>query len=176
MGNTRKVSTSQIEADADKDLLRVSQAFAGFSGAESNPPLRRRDPAVSLQHLPALRNRHSPATYRSARKTVEDRLRKFAEDRQASGDGFPLRVPWAVPRRGPNVCRGLYNPADYPPADEIAREFGLSWQYVSFRCAGPTQGHLPRRCGSRSVTRPPSEWLRPSSEIQQVLRQSMGRI
>jgi hypothetical protein len=24
MGNTRKVSTSQIEADADKDLLRVS--------------------------------------------------------------------------------------------------------------------------------------------------------
>jgi hypothetical protein len=25
MGNTRKVSTSQIEADADKDLLRVSK-------------------------------------------------------------------------------------------------------------------------------------------------------
>jgi hypothetical protein len=28
-----------------------------------NRSLRRRDPPVSLQHLPALRNRHSPATY-----------------------------------------------------------------------------------------------------------------
>lgn len=32
MGNTRKVSTSQIEADADKDLLRVSKFRRVISG------------------------------------------------------------------------------------------------------------------------------------------------
>src|ERR1700676_3492851 len=64
MGNTRKVSTSQIEADADKDLLRVSKHLLDSGGVEGNRPLRRRDPPISLQHLPALRNRHSPAAYR----------------------------------------------------------------------------------------------------------------
>ena len=130
MGNTRKVSTSQIEADADKDLLRVSKhlldseelkAIGRFDGE-----IRRFLYNICLPfeigiHLLPI----------AALETVEDRLRKFAEDRQALVTAF-LSVYPGLSQDAAKRLRGLYNPADYPPADEVAREFGLSWQYVSF--------------------------------------------
>ena len=39
MGNTRKVSTSQIEADADKDLLRVSKHLLDSAELKAMGPL-----------------------------------------------------------------------------------------------------------------------------------------
>src|ERR1700688_1877116 len=148
MGNTRKVSTSQIEADADKDLLRVSKhlldsaelkAIGRFDGE-----IRRFLYNICLPfeigiHLLPI----------AALETVEDRMRKFAEDRQVLVTAF-LSVYPGLCQDAAKRLRGLYNPADYPPIDEVAREFGLSWQYVSFG--------VPEA----------------SSEIQQVLRQSMA--
>src|SRR3984893_19421408 len=80
MGNTRKVSTSQIEADVDKDLLRVSKhlldsaelkAISRFDGE-----IRRFLYNICLPfeigiHLLPI----------AALEIVEDRMRKFAEDR-----------------------------------------------------------------------------------------------
>jgi hypothetical protein len=64
MGNTRKVSTSQIEADADKDLLRVSKHLL---------------PIAALQR-------------------VEERLQKFAADRQALVEAFANLHPNSATR------------------------------------------------------------------------------
>ncbi|MEJ7607613.1 MAG: hypothetical protein WKF37_15420 [Bryobacteraceae bacterium] len=147
MGNTRKVSTSQIEADADKDLLRVSKhlldsvelkAIGRFDGEIRRFLYNICLPfEVGIHLLPV-----------AALETVEDRLRKFAEDRQALVTAF-LSVYPGLCQDAVKRLRGLYNPADYPPVDEVTREFGLSWQYVSFWRAGPTEGHL-KRCGNRS--------------------------
>src|SRR6266705_4348023 len=87
MGNTRKVSTSQIEADADKDLLRVSKhlldsaelkAIGRFDGE-----IRRFlyniclpfEIGIHLLPIPALQQ-------------VEERLQQFAADREALGEAF----------------------------------------------------------------------------------------
>ena len=67
----------------------------------------------------------------AALETVEDRLRKFAEDRQGLVTAF-LAVYPSLCQDAAKRLRGLYNPADYPPVDEVTREFGLSWWYVSF--------------------------------------------
>ncbi len=127
MGNIRKVSTSQIEADADKDLLRVSKhlldsaelkAIGRFDGE-----IRRFLYNICLPfeigiHLLPI----------AALETVEDRLRKFVEDRQALVTAFLSVYPGLCQDAGKRL-RGLYNPADYPPVDEVSREFAerLAW-------------------------------------------------
>ena len=131
MGNTRKVSTSQIEADADKDLLRVSKhlldsaelkAIGRFDGE-----IRRFLYNICLPfeigiHLLPI----------AALETVEDRLRKFADDRQQTLVTAFLAVYPALCQDAAKRLRSLYNSADYPPGEEVTREFKLSWQYVSF--------------------------------------------
>src|ERR1700680_1659900 len=86
-GNTRKVSTSQIEADADKDLLRVSKhlldsaelkAIGRFDGEIRRLLYNICLPFESGIHLLPI----------AAPQTVEERLRKFAEDRQVLVTAF----------------------------------------------------------------------------------------
>src|ERR1700730_13425784 len=122
MGNTRKVSTSQIEADADKDLLRVSKhlldsaelkAIGRFDGE-----IRRFLYNICLPfeigiHLLPI----------AALEIVEDRMRKFGEDRQTLVTAFLAMYP-ALCQDAAKRLRGLYNPADYPPIDKVTREFG----------------------------------------------------
>ena len=69
--------------------------------------------------------------------------------------------------------RGLYNPADYPPVDEVAREFGLSWQYVSFGVPDQLKG-ISQEVWEQERDKAAQRMAEASSEIQQVLRQSMA--
>src|SRR2546422_6670647 len=81
MGNTRKVSTSQIEADADKDLLRVSKhlldsaelkAIGRFDGEIRRFLYNICLPfEIGIHLLPIAALQH-----------VEQRLRQFATDRE----------------------------------------------------------------------------------------------
>src|SRR5262249_48327188 len=130
MGNTRKVSTAQIEADADKDLLRVSKQLVDSAELKAisrfDGEIRRFlyniclpfDIGIHLLPIAAL-------------QTVEQRLRGFAEDRKQLVAAFLAAYP-GLCQEAAKRLRGLYNAADYPPAEDVAREFGFSWQYVSF--------------------------------------------
>src|SRR2546427_9944258 len=120
MGNTRKVSSSQIEADADKDLLRVSKqlvdsaelkAIARFDGE-----IRRFLYNICLPfeigiHLLPI----------AALQTVEQRLRQFADDRKQLADAF-LSAYQSVCQDAAKRLRGLYNPSDYRPVQDVARD------------------------------------------------------
>src|SRR4029077_4093491 len=121
MGNTRKVSTSEIEADADKDLLRVSKHLLDSAELKA---IRRFDGEIRrfLYNicLPFEIGIHLLPI--AALETVESGLRKFAEARRQLVDAF-LSVFSGLCHDAAARLRGLYNPADYPPADEVAREF-----------------------------------------------------
>src|SRR5947208_5498601 len=114
MGNTRKVSTAQIETDADKDLLRVSKQLVDSAELKA---IRRFDGEIRrfLYNicLPFEIGIHLLPI--AALETVEDRLRKFAEDRQGLLTAF-LSVYPSLSQDAAKRLRGLYNPADYPPA------------------------------------------------------------
>jgi hypothetical protein len=171
MGNTRKVSTSHIEADADKDLLRVSKhlldsaelkAIGRFDGE-----IRRFLYNICLPfeigiHLLPI----------AALETVEDRLQKFADDRQTLVLAFLAVYPGLCQDAGKRL-RSLYNPADYPPVDEVAGEFGLSWQYVSFGVPDQLKG-ISQEVWEQERDKAAQRMAEASSEIQQVLRQSMA--
>jgi len=113
MGNTRKVSTSQIEADADKDRKQLVTAFI--------------------------------AAYPSLCQHAAKRL------------------------------RGLYNPADYPPVEDIAREFGFSWQYVSFGVPDQLKS-ISREVWEEEREKAAQRMAEASAEIQIVLRESMAKL
>ena len=132
MGNTRKVSTSQIEADADKDLLRVSKhlldsaelkAIGRFDGE-----IRRFLYGICLPfeigiHLLPV----------AALEVVEERLRQFSTDRTELVKFFLSAYP-SLCLDAAKRLRGLYNPADYPPVEDVTREFGFSWQSSASAC------------------------------------------
>ena len=99
-------------------------------------------------------------------------MQKFAEDRQALVTAFLSVYPGLCQDAGKRL-RGLYNPADYPPVDEVAREFGLSWQYVSFGVPDQLKG-ISQEVWEQERDKAAQRMAEASSEIQQVLRQSMA--
>src|SRR6266581_5184371 len=173
MGNTRKVSTSQIEADADKDLLRVSKHLLDSAELKA---IRRFDGEIRrfLYNicLPFEIGIHLLPI--AALETVEDRLQKFAEDRQALVTAFLSVYPGLCQDAGKRL-RGLYNPADYPPVDEVAREFGLSWQYVSFGVPDQLKG-ISQEVWEQERDKAAQRMAEASSEIQVVLRETMAKL
>src|SRR5436309_11609680 len=173
MGNTRKVSTAQIEADADKDLLRVSKqlmdseelkAISRFDGE-----IRRYlyniclpfDIGIHLLPIAAL-------------QTVEQRLRDFAEDRRRLVDAFLAAYP-SLCQEAAKRLRGLYNPADYPPVEDVAREFGFSWRYVSFGVPDQLKA-ISREVWEQEREKAAQRMAEASTEIQTVLRESMATL
>lgn len=173
MGNTRKVSTSQIEADADKDLLRVSKhlldsaelkAIGRFDGEIRRSLYNICLPfEIGIHLLPI-----------SAIEPVEQRLRKFAEDRKELVKAFLAAYP-SLCQDASKRLRGLYNPADYPPVQEIEREFGFAWQYVSFGVPDQLKG-ISQDVWEQERDKAARRMAEASSEIQLVLRESMAKL
>jgi hypothetical protein len=130
LGNTRKVSSSQVEVDADKAQILVSkrllaspelQAIRTLDGElrrylyDTCPPFE-----VGIHLLPL-----------GLLETVDEKLSEFREKRSVLAevflDAYPRMCPEAVGR-----LRTLHNPADYPPMEEVRSRFTFSWQYVSY--------------------------------------------
>jgi hypothetical protein len=173
MGNTRKVSTSQIEADADKDLLRVSKHLLASAELKAigrfDGEIRRFLYNICLPfeigiHLLPI----------AALETVESRLRQFAEDRKQLVTAFIKAYP-SLCQDAAKRLRGLYNPADYPPVEDVEREFGFSWQYVSFGVPDQLKG-ISREVWEQEREKAAQRMAEASSEIQLVLRESMAKL
>jgi hypothetical protein len=173
MGNTRKVSTAQIEADADKDLLRVSKqlvdsaelkAITRFDGEIRRFLYNTCLPfEIGIHLLPI-----------AALQTVEHRLRQFGEDRRQLVAAFLAAYP-SLCQDAAKRLRGLYNPADYPPVEDVAREFGFSWQYVSFGVPDQLKA-ISHDVWEQEREKAAQRMTEASAEIQTVLRESMAKL
>jgi hypothetical protein len=173
MGNTRKVSTAQIEADADKDLLRVSKQLVDSAELKAigrfDGEIRRFlyniclpfEIAIHLLPIAAL-------------QSVEQRLREFAGDRRQLVDAFLAAYP-SLCQEAAKRLRGLYNPADYPALEDVAREFGFSWQYVSFGVPDQLKA-ISRDVWEQEREKAAQRMAEASVEIQTVLRESMAKL
>lgn len=173
MGNTRKVSTSEIEVDADRDLLRLSKQLVASGELKAigrfDGEIRRFLYNICLPfeigiHLLPI----------AALETVEYRLRQFSEDRKQLVTAFINAYP-SLCQDAAKRLRGLYNPADYPPVEDVEREFGFSWQYVSFGVPDQLKG-ISREVWEQEREKAAQRMAEASSEIQHVLRESMAKL
>jgi hypothetical protein len=110
----------------------------------------------------------------AALEQVEERLRQFSIDREQLVKAFLSAYP-SLCLDAAKRLRGLYNPADYPPADEVAREFGFCWQYVSFGVPDQLKG-ISQEVWEQEREKAAQRMAEASSEIQHVLRDSMAKL
>jgi hypothetical protein len=173
IGNTRKVSTSLVEVDADKDLLRVSKhlldsaelkAIGRFDGEIRRYLYNICLPfEVGIHLLPV-----------AALERVEQRLREFRTEREALVAAFISVYP-SLCLDASTRLRGLYNPADYPRLDEVHQQFGFSWRYPSFGVPDQLR-EISQEVWQQEREKAASRMAEASSEIQIVLRESMTKL
>lgn len=131
LGNSRKVNTSQVEVDADKEQIRVSKHLLESKELDairqSDGDLRREldnyclpgfDIGIRLLPWGAL-------------ERVTQRLKGHARHREHLVDTFIDAYPRLCQEAAANL-RALYNAKDYPPADYVRSKFHFSYQYLSF--------------------------------------------
>ena len=173
IGNTRKVSTSLVEVDADKDLLRVSKhlldsaelkAIGRFDGEIRRYLYNICLPfEIGIHLLPV-----------AALETVEHRLREFRTEREALVAAFVAVYPSLCLDAGKRL-RGLYNPADYPCPEEVHQQFGFSWRYPSFGVSDQLR-EISQEVWQQEREKAARRMVEASSEIQVVLRESMTKL
>ena len=173
LGNTRKVSTSQIEVDSDKALLRVSKHLIDSAELRQitnfDSEVRRYlyntclpfEVGIHLCPLPLL-------------EQVEARLRTLAEDRQSLVAALLAAYP-ALCHEAATRLRALYNPQDYPPIEYVRGQFGFTWQYVSFGVPEQLR-EISTRIWEGEREKAAQVMAEAAEEIQQVLRVAMGEL
>ncbi len=130
LGNSRKVSSSRVEVDADKALIRVSKTLLDSPELQA---IRTLDGDV--RHflydmcLPFEVGIHLLPL--GLVETVEERLHEFNDKRGELVESFLSAYP-RLCQEAAGRLRTLYNPTDYPPVDEVRSHFTFGWQYVSY--------------------------------------------
>ena len=138
LGNTRKVSSSQVEVDADKALILVTKRLLASPELQAirtlDGELRRYlyDTCLPFEvgiHLLPL----------GLLETVDEKLREFREKRSVLAevflDAYPRTCQEAVGR-----LRTLHNPVDYPPIEEVRSPLHLQLAIRQLWRAGAASG------------------------------------
>jgi len=170
LGDSRKVSSSQVEVDADKELIRVSKNLLDSEELQAirslDGDIRRYlydtclpfDVGIHLLPLGPI-------------EAVDERLREFKVQRDELVEAFLLAYP-RLCREAAVRLRTLYNPADYPPVEEVHGCFTLTWQYISYGV--PEQlGEISARIFETEREKAAKAMSQACDEIQRAMRASL---
>lgn len=169
IGNSRKVSSSQVEVDADKDLIRVSKQLLD---SEELKAIK----ALDSEMRQYLYRMALPSLFRAGVymlpveivEMVDDSLQKFQQDRSALIDKLIEAYP-ALVRTAEERLRSTFAATDYPTAEAVRDSFSISWQYVAF----DTPDKLKAISGAlfrREREKAERQWVDATEEIRRVLR------
>ncbi len=173
LGNSRKVSNSQVEVDTDKSLIRVSKhlldskelrTIANFDGEirrylyDTCLPF---EAGIHLCPFPLL-------------EQTEGKLREFTSGRETLVSAFLEAYP-SLCQEAAKRLRSLYNPADYPPADHVAQQFSFTWQYISFGVPDQLR-EISTKIWHDEREKAAQMMAEAGREIQQVLRTAMAEL
>ena len=173
LGNSRKVSNSQVTVDADKDLIRVSKTLLDSQELKAIKTL---DGAVRQY----LYTRALPSLFRSGIylvptelvEQVDARLLTFREDREKAVDllinAYPVLKADAQER-----LRSTYNEGDYPDEETLRRQFSMSWRYIAFETPEKLRGINPA-IFQREREKAEQAWESATDEIRGLLRQAFA--
>ncbi len=173
LGNSRKVSSAQVEVDADKNSIRVAKTLLASPELEA---IRRLDGEVR-RYLYSTCLPFEPGIHLlpiGLIETVDTRLREFQADRQdlvtTFLDAYPRLCQEAAGR-----LRTLYNPLDYPPVEEVRAEFTCSWQYISYGVPHQLR-EVSERMFQEEREKAAERMSEAYTEVQQVLREAMAEL
>ena len=173
LGNSRKVSNSQVEVDTDKSLIRVSKhlldskelrVIANFDGEIRRYLYDTCLPFEAGIHLCPF----------ALLEPMEGKLREFTGERERLVGAFLTAYP-GLCQTAAQRLRSLYNPADYPPLEHVAQQFSFTWQYISFGVPDQLR-EISTRIWQDEREKAAQVMAEAGREIQQVLRTAMSEL
>lgn len=173
LGNSRKVSNSQVEVDTDKSLIRVSKhlldskelrTIANFDGEIRRYLYDTCLPFEAGIHLCPV----------ALLEEMERNLRAFTTSREELVQQF-LTVYPSLCQEAAKRLRSLYNPADYPPLENVAQQFTFTWQYISFGVPDQLR-EISTKIWQDEREKAAQVMAEAGREIQQVLRTAMAEL
>ncbi len=175
LGNSRKVSTSQIEVDADKSLIRVSKKLIDSKELQA-----------ITKHYSETMNRvraySVPSFFRAgiqmvsipAIETVELNLKKDAITTAHLVEKFMVVYEDEIAKAKERL-RDLFNPMDYPEPERVRALFVFKWQWVSL--ATPSQlKQIRASFFQEEQAKAAQQWEAASEQIRLMLRVNLKEL
>ena len=169
LGNSRKVSSSRVEVDADKALIRVSKTLLDSPELQAISALDG-DIRHFLYDMCLPFEVGIPLLPLGLVETVE-KLRGFRDKRGELVESFLSAYP-RLCQEAAGRLRTLYNPTGYPPVDEMRSHFTFGWQYVSYGVPEQLR-EISAQFFQEEREKAVVAMSEACSEIQQVMRASL---
>jgi hypothetical protein len=170
-GITRRLSTSQIEVDADKDWVGAEKKLLSSNEYER---ITKRDGKASTW----LKTRSLPSPFKrglyllplSLVEEAEAYMKEYETERQALIEAF-LDVYERQVEEAQTSLRGIFSSRDYPSREVVRAAFRVNWQYLSL--AAP--GSLPASLVERERQKIADQWAQAFEDTREILRQQMAQ-
>jgi len=170
LGNTRKVSSAQVEVDADKNSIHISKSLLDSPELEA---IRRLDGEIR-RYLYSTCLPFEPGIHLLPIGLIEPadaKLNEFRAKREELVEVFLGAYPRLCAEAAGRL-RTLYNPLDYPPLEAVRSQFTCSWQYVSYGVPDQLR-EVSERMFQHEREKAAERMAEAYTEVRQVLRQAM---
>ena len=170
LGNTRKVSSAQVEVDAVKNSIHISKSLLDSPELEA---IRRLDGEIR-RYLYSICLPFEPGIHLLPIGLIEPadaKLNEFRAKREELVEVFLGAYPRLCAEAGGRL-RTLYNPLDYPPLEAVRSQFTCSWQYVSYGVPHQLR-EVSERMFQDEREKAAERMAEAYTEVRQVLRQAM---
>ena len=171
LGNSRKVSNSAVDVDADKSLIRVHKQLLDSAELDairkSDGEMRRRLYDLCLPF--------DVGIYLLPNKliaTVVQDLREFKAKRAIQVESF-ITAYRALREDAERRLRSLYNPRDYPSVDAVRSKFYCEWEFISFGTPESLES-ISRELFEEEKQKAANKFASAAEEITAVMRQTLA--
>jgi hypothetical protein len=172
IGNRRKVSSSDVEVDADKAWIGVSKKL--FDAPEWK----------AIQTLDGEARRYvtdrcalilKNGIYMMPADFVEDVRDKLTEFNRERNElvGKLIRVYDATIAESRKRLRGLFDASEYPTVEEIREAFKITWRVISWDTPANLK-NVSKAVYEEEQKKAAASWKEMQADMQQILRVSMA--
>src|SRR6185295_11214050 len=175
-GNQRQISTSLVEVDTDKDMLRVSKKL--LKCAEFQAIATHLNKLKSDIRQVALPSPMGAGHYLLPIVTVEAMDKRIVEAAAILNEELVPAMMAVYEQRCAEAMadlKDLGNPADYPPAAEFRNAFGIYHSYMSYGTPQSLEG-ISKAIFDRESQKAQRQIAEATDAIVQVLVADMGKL
>lgn len=171
IGESKKMNPEEIQAEADKDRLKVSKTLMAsdeFTALKNKRSQIRT--YIYSRSLPSLFKAGVYLIPNTLIQEVDARLSLFAEEMKALAEAFITAMP-RIKETDKAALKGNYHDDEYPSPSEVRRRIGVTWNY--FRFGVPD--NLPDNVFSREQEKSRARLEEATASIEAVLRAEMAK-
>jgi hypothetical protein len=172
LGNTRKVSTSEVEVDADKSLIHVNKMLLDSPElkAISKHDAETRSTVLAIS-LPSFFRAGFYLVPIAAIPKVEDILKAAQSKRLYLVEAF-LKTYKDHKAQAELRLKGLYQAADYPSASRVRACFIFEWTWLTFSTPSRLK-EISAEFFAQEQAKAATHWQQATDEITLLLRSSL---